>query len=39
MTASQSLKAAQARQAEVKPATPQTPAATIKLSMDFSNFT
>ena len=39
VTASQRLKAAQARQAEVKPAAPQAPAATIKLSMDFSNFT
>ncbi|XP_037078584.1 HEAT repeat-containing protein 5B-like [Pollicipes pollicipes] len=39
VAASQRLKASQARQAQAKPAAPQAPAATIKLSMDFSNFT
>ena len=39
VAASQSLKEAQAKRTEVKPAAPQAPAATIKLSMDFSNFT
>ncbi|XP_043232384.1 HEAT repeat-containing protein 5B-like isoform X2 [Amphibalanus amphitrite] len=39
VVASQSLKAAQARRSEMKPVAPQAPSATIKLSMDFSNFT